>query len=151
VIIHKTKTIIFLMIIMALVINGIGFLSPYQHLVIRIFILPACIWLVFYMLTNSLRIDEKGISELYSIFQNELWAVKQIDWENIESVSFDKGLKSFVKNVITVFPKNRNATLLSTNVISINTTQYDCEKIVVLLLEHGVAIPPELMPKSKIQ
>src|SRR5258708_27537651 len=99
-IIHKRKTILFLIVCVALIFCWISLFLPRVNIMARIFIPLGCFWLTFYCFTNSLRIDSKGITELYSIFQKELWIAKLFKWEKI-----DFGVKSFSERFILIIDK----------------------------------------------
>jgi len=150
-ILHVKKTAMFFTVFLAGLLIWLPFVSrhptPFSEVVFPMFLL----WLVFFIFTYSIRIDEKGISAVYAFFQMKLWVSKIIEWDDIASVSFVAGRKSFSEDTILVTPIDRKTTLWSDNMIAIPVYLYDYDKIVPLLVEKGVDLPPGLMVKMNIE
>lgn len=117
-----------------------------MNLVARILYPVGCLWFVLFVLTKSLRIDEKGICALYAFFQKELWVSSFIEWENLEKVKFVKRTHG-----ILIVPMDKKVSLWSSNMIAAAREWYNFEQIVPLLLEHGVTLPPGLMVEMQIE
>jgi len=140
-IIHKSKKFIFIVVIGFLLFVFFQFTPGGQNSILRhhsiiylcfadIFIPCFGLYYIFSVLPGSFKINDEGISSLYVFFQKEYEAKKIIQWDNIESISYNWPWVFIRPKII----KDK------ANVISFNVFQFDYKSIISLILKKNNSV-----------